>query len=153
MNPQINPYSPPQSGIYAARETFEIVPAGRWRRFWTYWIDAFAFLFLATLLGVIIGLVSGEEGAEQLTGVSDLLLSQTLLTIYYVSLEGGTGRTLGKLVMGTRVVNEDGHPPSLGQVVGRTFARLIPFEALAIFGDEVRTLHDSFTRTYVVKCR
>ena len=153
MNPQINPYSPPQSGVFTAPEPLEIVPAERWRRLVTYVIDSFAFFFLAAIVGALLALGVGDEAVERLEGVPDFVLTQALVLVYYAALEGATGRTVGKLLMGTRVVNEDGNPPSFRQILGRTLARLIPFEALAIFGEEIRTWHDSLANTYVVKCR
>lgn len=73
---------------------------------------------------------------------------------YYVPMEGIFGVTLGKLVTSTRVVDEQGRPPSWGQVLGRTLVRQVPFEPITIlFGDPARATawHDRFPKTLVVR--
>ena len=72
---------------------------------------------------------------------------------YYVILEGMTGRTLGKLITGTKVVNERGEPPSFGQILGRTFSRFIPFEVFSFLAEDGRGWHDSVPGTYVGSTR
>ncbi|TZF89760.1 RDD family protein [Lysobacter lacus] len=42
------------------------------------------------------------------------------------------GRTPGKFIFGTCVVNTDGYAPSLGQAVGRTLCRMIPCEPFSV---------------------
>ena len=73
------------------------------------------------------------------------------MLIYYVPQEAFWGRTIGKLITGTRVVSEDGGPASFGQVVGRTFARMIPFEPFSFFGSTASGWHDSLSHTRVVQ--
>ena len=51
---------------------------------------------------------------------------------YYVILEASFGWTIGKLVTGTRVVRFDGDKPHFPQILGRTFARFIPFEPFSV---------------------
>lgn len=65
-------------------------------------------------------------------------------------------RTPGKFVCGTRVVSERGTAPTLGQVVGRTFARWIPFEPFSVLFSEdgdARGWHDSIAKTKVIRAR
>ncbi len=79
-----------------------------------------------------------------------------VMLLYYTPLEALFGCTLGKLVTGTRVVNERGGKPSWGQALGRSFARLIPFEALSVLvasEGQVRGWHDALPRTWVVRKR
>src|SRR5262249_16412337 len=70
---------------------------------------------------------------------------------YYTFFEGIWARTPGKFIFGTVVVNEVGGKPSIGQVLGRTASRFIPFEALSCFGE--RGWHDSLPKTPVVMAR
>ena len=56
--------------------------------------------------------------------------------------------TPGKCATNTVIVNEAGNRPNFGQILGRTFARLIPFDALSFFS--ARGWHDSLSGTYVV---
>ena len=73
--------------------------------------------------------------------------------LYYVIFEGIWGRTLGKMVSGTIVVYEYGRKANFGQVLGRTLARLIPFDWVSCFGSQSRAWHDSIAGTYVVENR
>lgn len=75
---------------------------------------------------------------------------------YYVPMEGIFGVTLGKLVTSTRVVDEQGRPPSWGQVLGRTAARQIPFEPVTILfssADRPAAWHDRLPKTLVVRAK
>jgi len=86
--------------------------------------------------------IFGEEGFRHVQSVP-FLPGVAISLAYYIGLESLTSRTLGKLVTGTKVVNEDGGAPSLGQIVGRSFARFIPFEAFSFLFTEGRGWHDS----------
>jgi uncharacterized RDD family membrane protein YckC len=73
-----------------------------------------------------------------------------LITLYYLTTEGIFNTSIGKTIMGNMVVDNVAGRPGIGQRIGRTFARLIPFEALSfVFGE--RGWHDDLTDTYVVK--
>jgi uncharacterized RDD family membrane protein YckC len=73
--------------------------------------------------------------------------------LYYLGFEVAFGATPGKMLTGTRVVTESGGRPSLGQILGRTCARFIPFEPLSFFGKEAFGWHDSLSHTRVVRSR
>jgi uncharacterized RDD family membrane protein YckC len=61
------------------------------------------------------------------------------------------GRTLGKLITGSRVVSNDGTHASPGNIAVRTLARLMPFEAFSIFINKDRIMwHDRWSHTLVV---
>ena len=73
---------------------------------------------------------------------------------YYVFTEAIFQRTPAKFITGTMVVTEDGQCPSFGQFVGRSFARLIPFEAFSFLGGSKPVgWHDSLSGTRVIKVR
>ena len=67
---------------------------------------------------------------------------------FYLLLESIFNTTPGKCATNTVIVNENGDRPNFGQILGRTFARLIPFDALSFFS--ARGWHDSLSGTYVV---
>lgn len=72
--------------------------------------------------------------------------------LYYILFESLLQRTPAKYLTGTIVVNEEGARPSTLQIIGRSFARIIPFEALSIlFSDELKAWHDSMSGTKVVQ--
>lgn len=148
MNESANPYTPPKSNLEVIEDTWPIVRAGKGRRFGTLITDYACYFVFSVCLGAVIGLVFGERGIEVLQSIPDILLGTILILVYYVCFEGTLGRTPGKLIFGTIVVNEVGGKPSIGQVIGRTLCRFIPFEAFSGFSD--RPWHDSISHTYVV---
>jgi uncharacterized RDD family membrane protein YckC len=86
-----------------------------------------------------------------------------LAVAYYVVPEWLWGRTLGKLITGTVIVNESGGRPGLGQVVVRTLMRLIevnpllmggiPAGIVAAISKRKQRLGDMIANTYVIRSR
>lgn len=76
------------------------------------------------------------------------ILFVAICIFYYSFSEGIFGRSLGKFITGTIVVDENGQKPSFGTIFKRTLCRLIPFDALSFLGS--RGWHDSISDTYVV---
>ncbi|MBE5317546.1 hypothetical protein IM793_00120 [Pedobacter sp. MR2016-19] len=72
------------------------------------------------------------------------------LTFYYLISEGIFNTSIGKIIFSNIIVNETAEQPSVRQRIGRTFARLIPFDAFS-FIFLYRGWHDSLTETYIVK--
>ena len=70
---------------------------------------------------------------------------------YYAVMEAGYGRTIGKLVTGTHVVDRNGKRPSVVAIFKRTLIRIIPFDAFSFLGDEARGWHDKWSDTWVVE--
>jgi len=71
--------------------------------------------------------------------------------MYYTILEATTGKTIGKMITGTKVTNDDFSKPSLGSAFKRSLCRLIPFEPLSFFGSSSPSgWHDTITDTWVV---
>jgi uncharacterized RDD family membrane protein YckC len=153
MSPETNPYAPPASNVGGAEIEPDrpIVAAGKGRRFGTFVVDYVCFLVVIFFLGVTAVIVAGETALDGLDNGLDTLVATLLMALYYIFFEGIWGRTPGKFVFGTVVVNEQGGRPSIGQVIGRTFSRFIPFEAFSCLGE--RGWHDSIPKTYVVMAR
>ncbi|MDB5250832.1 MAG: hypothetical protein JWP27_1 [Flaviaesturariibacter sp.] len=134
------------------------------QRFLNFMIDAVAvqyglsFLTASLVLGAAYLLFPGV--AEE-----DLLLEHTLsfvliscffnivnITIYYTFCEKVFGgRTLGKLITGTKAVRTDGSPLSLRNALLRSLSRMVPFEPFSGFGDH--PWHDTWTDTMVIRNR
>lgn len=68
---------------------------------------------------------------------------------YYFSCEAGMQTTIGKLATGTVVINQYAEKPKNASLLGRSFSRLVPFEAFSCLAD--RGWHDKWSNTYVVK--
>ena len=64
------------------------------------------------------------------------------MILYYMITEGLSGRSLGKLITKTKVINMENEKPSFINILGRTMCRFIPFEAFSFLGDG-KGWHDS----------
>ncbi|MBL8814450.1 MAG: RDD family protein [Planctomyces sp.] len=156
MNQQQNPYASPTDPQHASEQLGDrqrVIPAGQGARFANLIIDYFAQMGVGLVLGIVIVVVGGDEGARFLESTSDILIGLPIALSYYFVCEATTSRTLGKLITGTKVVNKDGGPASIGQIAGRTLCRIIPFEAFSFLGTPTRGWHDSIPGTFVVKSK
>ncbi len=127
--------------------SFSPAPAGS--RFANRLIDAIImFIFMSSVVSLFaIRSVTTE------TYLIYLVAEIPMVIVYYLVFESIFKTTAGKCATNTIVVNEHGERPSFVQILGRTFCRLIPFEAFSFFNDDARGWHDSLTKTYVVKAR
>lgn len=116
------------------------------RRLANYIIDKIGYFFFAFVVGIILGLIG-----VNIEPVNNYLLGIMLILGYYIFFEGIWQRTPGKWITKTKVVKEDGTKPDFGQIVGRSFSRLIPFEAFSFLaGGYPVGWHDRFPHTLVV---
>lgn len=146
-----NPYEAPQSDLELRPESTEPSPAYSNRRFFNAVIDGFAILFMALVIGIVGGIIGGDAFVDLMDKIPNLVFGMFLHLLYYLPFEATTGRTIGKYITGTKVVDADGLKPSVGQIVGRTFARFIPFEIFSFLGTYPRGWHDKLSGTYVVR--
>ncbi|GAA2565298.1 hypothetical protein GCM10010435_42510 [Winogradskya consettensis] len=89
-------------------------------------IDGLVFSILSAIISNVfnLDLPTSDIDLTQLdVGGSGILL--VLALAYYLLMEGFLGRTVGKMVTGIRVVNEDGGRPDFVSVLVRTLLRLI----------------------------
>jgi uncharacterized RDD family membrane protein YckC len=138
------------TGENAVRQFF---PVDKWLRFANRLLDAlFVYIVLAikaSWFNYVFSLLIGR-GISYLAPLEIYVLVFFIFLLYYFLFESLFKTTLGKLVTNTRVVNETGEGPGIGRILGRTFCRIIPFEAWSfLFND--RGWHDSFSGTYVIK--
>ncbi|MFT4661473.1 MAG: putative RDD family membrane protein YckC [Patiriisocius sp.] len=76
-------------------------------------------------------------------------IDQLIMTVgYYFICEKTMQRTIGKFATNSVVINEYAEAPESGSLIGRSFSRLVPFEAFSCFSD--RGWHDKWSKTYVV---
>jgi hypothetical protein len=75
------------------------------------------------------------------------------LFMYYAICEAATGRTLGKLITGTRVVTIRGERPPIKAIALRTLSRFVPFEAFSFLNGNTTGWHDRWSGTRVVRVR
>jgi uncharacterized RDD family membrane protein YckC len=138
----------------------ERVLASTTKRFFNMIIDYIVFYLLTmtfVFVSAIVAALLFPEEAESLfdEGNSSSQLWMYVLVymayvFYYTTLEAVTGRTVGKLITGTQVVDKDGKLPALGVIFRRSLSRIVPFEAFSFLAN-ARGWHDTWTDTWVVE--
>lgn len=110
------------------------------------------FILIGALLIVISDDLEGVANTfENVNPILDYLLSYLVLILIYFSLEVLLkGRTIGKYITNTVVVNEFGERPTVNQILIRSACRFIPFNPFSFLGATARGWHDEISKTYVV---
>ncbi|WP_153801237.1 RDD family protein [Foetidibacter luteolus] len=135
---------------------YELVRASTGQRFANYIIDVIFFYVLFIVLGVVIAFTSPsmlEEVDNNSVGINliDRLISLVLYALYMGLMEGLTkGRSLGKLITGTKAVNMDGSKISFATAFARGFSRAVPFCVFSAFGTPCNPWQDKWTNTMVI---
>lgn len=125
---------------------FNLVEASKGKRIANYLIDGIIAQFIGSALSLVMGMQvdTGFNLIANLSGIGFYLL-------YYIMFEHlNNGRTIGKMVTRTKVVTETGETPTVEALIGRTFARIIPFDALSFLGARNNGWHDRLSHTLVV---
>lgn len=125
-------------------------PAGGGLRFANHIIDTVMIIFVAVKGVLSLRYWVDKDTLPESAGLI-YFFEIVLILIYYAIFEGIFNTTAGKCATNTTIVNDRGERPNFGQVLGRTFCRLIPFEAFSFFGAGARGWHDSIPDTYVVE--
>jgi len=87
---------------------------------------------LLLLVGALFGNDAGEDASvSQQLGPLDSLLFLGLTFLYFWGTEATSGQTLGKRVLGLKVVSADGVPPSGRAILVRNIVRFV--DALPLF--------------------
>jgi uncharacterized RDD family membrane protein YckC len=102
------------------------------RRFVATLVDAILYLIVFVVVAVVSGntQASGGSASASLSGAPALILD-ILFFLYYIVLEAVLGATLGKLLLGIRVVSVDGSRIGWGASIIRNLLRII--DALPFF--------------------
>jgi len=121
-------------------------------RFTNRLIDFIFILIFSFVIGIVLQLVSPQTLQLIASGgrLMDYAFEIIVGMIYYNFFEMITGRTMGKLMTGTKVVDEQGKMPSADKIFVRSLCRFIPFDAFSFLGDGPGW-HDSLSKTRVVK--
>jgi uncharacterized RDD family membrane protein YckC len=160
-----------------------IVPATSGTRLLNYLIDRVIFTLFTFGIGFAIGIALAHDGSvgqefnqraptddsrtfsntasfadddfenSSAFKLLDYVITALIYAGFYILFEATTSRSPAKFLTGTIVVNENGGKPTFGQIVGRSFARIIPFEIFSFLGKSARGWHDTLSHTYVVKAR
>jgi uncharacterized RDD family membrane protein YckC len=106
-------------------------------------------LFSAISLAIVIYLDYFNIDDEQIIIIPALIILP-IFWGYYILTEFLFQQTLGKVLTKTMVVTIDGNKPSIGQFIGRTLSRSIPFEYFSYLAT-ASGLHDQISGTRVIR--
>jgi len=143
---------------FAAGPMMELARPGS--RFVAQLLDTFVVMIGVVVLSIITAVIGGREGKEGVTLVMWVGIVAGVVAYEGLMLTRG-GQTLGKMAVRIRVVSSDGSPVRVGQAWGRAMTRAvlgyIPgvglVDALMVFSEGRRTLHDRAASTRVVQAR
>ncbi len=152
VSQQANPYAPPTAplGDEPRGSLLGFGPASKPQRLVDFMVDWVMMCVVFFVIGIVLALLGYGEVVSE---VPDVVYGVCGMLLYYLPLEALGGRTIGKLLTGTRVVTETGGAPSLGQVLARTLMRMVPFEPLSFLGSSSSGWHDTVSHTQVVRVR
>jgi uncharacterized RDD family membrane protein YckC len=168
--PNSGPATPPPPPVWDARPPGTAQPTG----YGGFWIRVVAYLIDGILLTIALGVISAFAGINMMPAdpanvdpvalMSQMgsfqLVAVVVTWLYFALMESSPrGATVGKMVVGLRVVDEHGNRISFLRATGRFFAKYISTLILFIgflmvaFTDRKRGLHDLIAGTLVVKSR
>lgn len=125
--------------------------ASKSQRFANYFIDViilYSFLGAAIFILADVGALNRLEGLD---GAFNILFYIGFIIYYFLVESIFKGRTIGKFITKTKVVDENGQTPSTKAIFIRSISRIVPFEAFSAFNSEAHMWHDKWSKTRVVK--
>lgn len=135
----------------------ELIQASTGKRFLNFVIDTIGYYVSSLIFGGVLVIVSPDfflQAAEEGSAINEFLwlfLGLATYFLYYFLFEFATGgRTLGKLITGTKAVHTDGAKMNFSTSVQRNAIRMIPFEIFSCFGTPCEPWHDRWTDTMVM---
>lgn len=110
-------------------------------------IDVICYYILMIILAVIFDLVG--LGIDFNNTLMVYAFGLPVHFLYHSSLETVFGKTVGKMITKTRVVDEGGDKINFSEAAVRSLCRFIPFEAFTFLGSGLG-LHDRLSKTRVI---
>ena len=165
--------SPP--AVPASKETeIHARPASLWRRLLALTIDTGAIAGVAALYLMLASSVAGVQAPQTSLSGLDAVVSQIralqsvllpgaalllVLSLVYCAVSAflWNGRTLGRRLLGLRLVDTHGLAPAPGRAIVRAMLATLSFGLflagfwMALFDRRGQTLHDKLTSTFVVQ--
>jgi len=177
--PATPPAAPPRISAPAGRpassagvEEHHAQPAALWRRALAFTVDAALILGIMALYLLVASAIVGPT-TTHLTGLDAWmarahamehvlipgLVLTLLLSLVYSAVAGflWEGRTVGRRLLGIRLVDRSGLAPAPARAIARALLSALSFALflggfwLALFDRRGQTLHDKLTSTFVVR--
>ena len=176
MQEQANPYAPPKAVVSDAVAGEGVDPASRGSRLGAALLDSLVAFVIVLPLAISAGISFAQAGLSQGASAASMLsaasfggaaLTTFVLSvawiIYTIVLVSRNGQTIGKKLVGIKVVRSDGAKATLGRIfwmrnVVNLLPSMIPFvgsvyglvDALFIFNEKRQCLHDKIADTIVI---
>lgn len=131
--------------------------AGKGLRFTNFILDWVFFVIFSFIVGIILGIYlafywpEGLDRLDELGIFANYIMGFVVGMIYYTFFESLTGRTPAKYITRTKVLLENGKKPPFKTILLRSLYRFIPFEAFSFLGSGEGGLHDTLSKTIVVR--
>ncbi len=163
-----NPYAPPRAAVqdFIGDPDAHVLHADRGTRLVAAFLDAIIFslmVYVPLYAAGAFGSVADPEAAVESASVAALLLAAVGFVAYCaltIMLMRRNGQSMGKKIVGIKVVRSDGSPASLARLIWlrnvvNWLISLIPLyfliDILFIFGEPRQCLHDKLADTIVIK--
>ncbi len=123
-------------------------------------LDNFILFGIVSVLAFLMLMVLGRHRLE-IYHIAPLFIALPLIRLIYGSIMESSAKqaTWGKILLGLRVTDENGNPPTAAQAWGRNFAKIICLATAGIgyvtgfFSKRQQGLHDLMASTLVIKAR
>lgn len=121
------------------------------KRFANYIIDVIVFYIVMFCVIIIVEIL--KPGLfDEINSLVDRLITLLCYGLLMCFIEAvSNGRSLGKLITGTRAVNTDGTDIDFQKAFVRNIVRAIPFNALSALGTPCEPWHDRWSDTIVIE--
>lgn len=118
-------------------------------------IDTFFFYVLILTFAFVIAIIypSLIDVMAQPHPVIDQLVGSLLFASYYLVFENWLGKSPGKIITKTKVVDKNGEKPVFKMIVWRSLSRMIPFDFITFVKQTPVGMHDRLSQTFVVDDR
>ena len=133
----------------------QLVQAGHGKRLANYLIDLFAFSILFSIVLVVWSSIEPERFSAAPQNTFQELFNNLLVSVLYSFYMGiieavFKGKSLGKLITGTRAVYRNGQPVSAKTAFYRGLIRVVPFCPFSGLGIPCHPWQDRWTQTIVI---
>ncbi|MVM37867.1 RDD family protein [Spirosoma sp. HMF3257] len=132
-----------------------VTPTSRLKRLANFLLDLVFFYIIVFTIGLIVMLIYPEIGYsfEPINPLVDRLIGTLFYSTYYVIFKTWLGKTLGKIITKTKVVNKQGQKPDFSTVLVRNLVRAIPLDAFTFLRENPIGMHDRMSNTMVIDDR
>lgn len=162
-----NPFRAPSANVADVPENSGLELAGRGHRFGAAMIDGIAVSLLALPIGYMAGVFDfAQRGGQSFaSGLGMAIVGFVIFVLMQSYFLKRNGQTIGKKIVGIRIVDLEDNVPSLGALLARRYAPIylvsvLPVagsllalvDDLFIFKSDRRCIHDLIAKTKVVAC-